>query len=725
MVAASVRSHRTAGCARFLSALCFSAAVTAVGPSARSGSGSGSRSEEDSEREERGERSTSLRVRLCVLRARCCPLYDRGAPMGRLRTPLARLSSEAAAQRSTATLTLTLVLASRSDPHHTTPPSLSAMALPPWLMPLLAGLLALLAAYNKYAAAGTIAADWVSSKQTNHAAAPAADESWLAYLSQSPHVLLFSLWSGSLLFRALFVFALLSNARRLFDACKLPRGPSLTHWAGAILAHRGYRSEAQQSGVLMPKLGSRPGSRRGSRAGQVAPTLPRKGSRDEILVNPMVAEAAATLIERTIGTGAVTPRAADGTPKSLTRRISSSGLSPSTSSSNLRAGLGLGLPPRAPSAPVLDAANYNIPENSMLAFIYAHEQGVHGVEVDVCLTKDGIVVVMHDNTLERTMDATGEVPDLTYAQIREARYKPVTAQEYTIRDPRNKLVDIVHVPTLEEVIVFCKTRGLKLMIESKEYTRPLLFRQQVAAFYDKYSMHDWSFVATFNPLHLYWIRRDYPRIPTCLLYCRTCTEWYHIDASKEMLLPSFLNFESVRRVFDWVLWYFSPTLLADFLGVSMVGPHNILISPALITSLTTRGIICDVWVVNSELEKAWLKSLGCIVTSDRLFSHTDLSPFVAGGPAIEAAKPSIHDAAEHISSSYYINSAAAVSAAETTSADGTSSPDSGNDGDSGSPDGVADAAAAASSNGREDETMAAGAAGAGASSSAVQAEAKA
>ena len=197
------------------------------------------------------------------------------------------------------------------------------------------------------------------------------------------------------------------------------------------------------------------------------------------------------------------------------------------------------------------------------------------------------------------------------------------------------------------------------MIETKEYTDAGLLRSKIHALYEQYDMYSWSFVATFNPLHLYYYRKHHPKIPTCLLYCRTCTEWYHQDASKEMLLPALLNFEPVRRAFDWVLWYFSPTLVADWLGVSMVGPHNILISPALITSLTTRGIVCDVWVVNSELEKQWLLSLGCIVTSDRLFSKKDVSPFaVAAEEALAPAAPSIHDAATHVSSSYYINNPA-------------------------------------------------------------------
>lgn len=80
----------------------------------------------------------------------------------------------------------------------------------------------------------------------------------------------------------------------------------------------------------------------------------------------------------------------------------------------------------------------------MLAFIYAHEQGVHGVEVDVAMTKDNEIIVMHDNTLERTMEgAKGEVPHFTYEQIRSMRYRRVTHHEYVIQDPRNRKVESV------------------------------------------------------------------------------------------------------------------------------------------------------------------------------------------------------------------------------------------------------------------------------------------
>ena len=60
-------------------------------------------------------------------------------------------------------------------------------------------------------------------------------------------------------------------------------------------------------------------------------------------------------------------------------------------------------------------------------------------------------------------------------------------------------LSIVHVPTLEQVILFCRDRKLKLMIETKEYVDHHLLRSKIVALYDKYDMYSWSFVATFNP----------------------------------------------------------------------------------------------------------------------------------------------------------------------------------------------------------------------------------
>ncbi len=58
------------------------------------------------------------------------------------------------------------------------------------------------------------------------------------------------------------------------------------------------------------------------------------------------------------------------------------------------------------------------PENTFAAFDYALELGVRHVELDVHFSRDGHLVVIHDDTLDRTTDGTGRVADRTLAELR-------------------------------------------------------------------------------------------------------------------------------------------------------------------------------------------------------------------------------------------------------------------------------------------------------------------
>jgi glycerophosphoryl diester phosphodiesterase len=60
------------------------------------------------------------------------------------------------------------------------------------------------------------------------------------------------------------------------------------------------------------------------------------------------------------------------------------------------------------------------PENTMTAFRLGVEAGADAIELDVHLTKDGQLAVIHDETLDRTTDRTGRVAELTMDEIREA-----------------------------------------------------------------------------------------------------------------------------------------------------------------------------------------------------------------------------------------------------------------------------------------------------------------
>ena len=63
-----------------------------------------------------------------------------------------------------------------------------------------------------------------------------------------------------------------------------------------------------------------------------------------------------------------------------------------------------------------DSANY--PENTMAAFRAAIAVGADMIETDVRLTRDGVPVLIHDRTVDRTTDGTGYVKDIDFAELR-------------------------------------------------------------------------------------------------------------------------------------------------------------------------------------------------------------------------------------------------------------------------------------------------------------------
>ncbi len=89
------------------------------------------------------------------------------------------------------------------------------------------------------------------------------------------------------------------------------------------------------------------------------------------------------------------------------------------------------------------------PENTLVAFRKALELGVDALEMDLRVTRDGAVVVIHDATLDRTTDGRGSVGDLTLEEVKrsDAGTKFATA----FRGER--------VPTLREVIELVKGSG--------------------------------------------------------------------------------------------------------------------------------------------------------------------------------------------------------------------------------------------------------------------------
>ena len=96
------------------------------------------------------------------------------------------------------------------------------------------------------------------------------------------------------------------------------------------------------------------------------------------------------------------------------------------------------------------------PENTLAAFQKAVDLDADGVELDIQLTKDDQIVVIHDETIDRTSDGKGWVKDYTLEEWR--------AFNYNRTKPEYKHADI---PTMREVFELLKPTGLFINIEIK------------------------------------------------------------------------------------------------------------------------------------------------------------------------------------------------------------------------------------------------------------------
>ena len=106
----------------------------------------------------------------------------------------------------------------------------------------------------------------------------------------------------------------------------------------------------------------------------------------------------------------------------------------------------------------------NHPENSLPAIASCIEQGVDMVEIDLQRTKDGVLILMHDPTLDRTTNGHGRVDEHTYPEIAELRLKAMHGACLT----RN------HVPTLQEALELCKGKILVNIDKGYQYYEEVL-----------------------------------------------------------------------------------------------------------------------------------------------------------------------------------------------------------------------------------------------------------
>lgn len=148
------------------------------------------------------------------------------------------------------------------------------------------------------------------------------------------------------------------------------------------------------------------------------------------------------------------------------------------------------------------------PENTMPAFEKAVEMGADGIELDIQLTRDAEIVVLHDEWIDRTSDGKGWLKDFSLEELRRYNFNRTHPAEGK-----------VGIPTMQEVFELIRPTDLVINIELK--TGVVFYEgleEKILALTKKMGMEDRVVYSSFNHYTIQKIRMMDPKAQTGFLY---------------------------------------------------------------------------------------------------------------------------------------------------------------------------------------------------------------
>lgn len=163
-------------------------------------------------------------------------------------------------------------------------------------------------------------------------------------------------------------------------------------------------------------------------------------------------------------------------------------------------------------------ASYDYPENTMLAFEKAVEQGADGIETDVHFTKDKKLVICHDERIDRTADGKGLIGEMTFEEL--------LAFDFGVK--KDAKFAGQKMPALSELLALIKKTGLLLNIEVKNEEGR--YEGIVPALVDlvkEYGVEDRVIYSSFDHTTLVELKAYDPSVKTGALYSNTPYDAFH------------------------------------------------------------------------------------------------------------------------------------------------------------------------------------------------------
>lgn len=212
------------------------------------------------------------------------------------------------------------------------------------------------------------------------------------------------------------------------------------------------------------------------------------------------------------------------------------------------------------------------PENTLAAFRLAEQMHADGIELDVTHSKDGALVVIHDDLVDRTSNAKGFVWDYTLEELKALDFGSWFSPQYAGEC----------LPTLDEVLAFIASSPLALNIEIKSITThsDATLAKDVCDCILRYprAVQDKLIISSFDHACLRDVLAYIPDAKTGLLY------------SGNLLNPG-----------DY----------ANACGATAIHPHYELIDSEGVINCIQQGINVNVWTVNTPEAMHHCQNLGC------------------------------------------------------------------------------------------------------------------
>ncbi|KAL5259036.1 hypothetical protein ACHWQZ_G009490 [Mnemiopsis leidyi] len=243
--------------------------------------------------------------------------------------------------------------------------------------------------------------------------------------------------------------------------------------------------------------------------------------------------------------------------------------------------------------------SFDAPENTMCAFNKALEHGYKVIEIDIQYTADGIPVVIHDETLDRTTNGNGMISEKT---IKELKMLTANSNFSDINDCK--------IPTLDETIEFAIANDIILLFDVKGGIFCSKITNTLTQIKEKYPQFQNKFaVISFFPDVLHRVRKDHPTVFTGFTRRHDHIQNEALKAGYHS--PSLHQFFFVSdKIFDFLMFY----IFVPWMKINMLEIRKDDVSESYVRDVAPRPVLT--WTVNDPVEKKFFKRIGCSVMTD-------------------------------------------------------------------------------------------------------------